>query len=298
MGQSGCSDSKPIWAADGTPRSVRRYGRSWAGATAEVVELVGPGRHVEELQSQKPRLVVTLEEIGGYLETRLAPGQPSRSGDHLSNHLAYFPAGTRAWEFAERFRYIRRIVIDFEPAVLSGVAGTHWSRHQPRLMFSNAHVWTLADLLADECALPQTENPLYGESLALVIFHSLFRHRKSEGGGRRSRGLTPAQLRRVTDYMRQSSSIQLGELADMTGLSQAYFSRAFKASTGMAPRRWHLTERVRRAQQIMIDTGDSLAEVALASGFADQSHFTRVFSDITGESPGAWRRVRTTLNSA
>jgi AraC-like DNA-binding protein len=202
------------------------------------------------------------------------------------------------WEFAERFHYIRRIAIDFEPAILSGVAGTHWSRYRPRLMFSDAHVWTLADLLADECALPQTENPSYGESLALVIFHSLFRHRESEGGVRPSRGLTPRQLRRVTDYMKQSSSVQLRDLADMTGLSQAYFSRAFKASTGMAPRRWHLTERVRHAQQIMIETGDSLAEVALASGFADQSHFTRVFREITGESPGAWRRIRTTLNSA
>jgi AraC family transcriptional regulator len=297
MGRSVCSENVPVCPAGGTSRSVMRYRRAWAGATAEVVELVGPGRHVEDLLSQKPRLVVALEEIGGYLETRLAPGQPSRSGCHLSNHLAYFPAGTRAWEFAERFRYIRRIAIDFEPAVLSGVAGTHWSRYQQRLMFSNAHVWTLADLLADECALPQTENPLYGESLVLVIFHSLFRHRESEGGGRRSRGLTPRQLRRVTDYMKQSSSIHLRDLADMSGLSQAYFSRAFKASTGMAPRRWHLTEKVRRAQQIMIETGDSLAEVALASGFADQSHFTRVFRDITGESPAAWRRVRTSLNS-
>jgi transcriptional regulator GlxA family with amidase domain len=98
--------------------------------------------------------------------------------------------------------------------------------------------------------------------------------------------------------MKQSSAIHLRDLADISGLSQAYFSRAFKASTGMAPRRWHLTERVRRAQQIMLETGDSLAEVALASGFADQSHFTRAFRDITGQSPGAWRRVRTTLNSA
>jgi AraC family transcriptional regulator len=298
MSLSDCTESARVWATDGTPRSVKRYGRSWAGASAEVLEMAGPGRHVEDLLSQKPRLIVALEEIGGYLETRWTPGQPSRSGCHRSNRLAYLPAGTPMWECAERFHYIRRIAIDFEPAALSGIAGTHWSGCRPRLMFSDTRVWALADLMADECMLPQTENPSYGESLALVIVHSLFRYRESEGGARGSRELTPRQLRHVTDYMKQSSSLQLRDLAEMTGLSQAYFSRAFKASTGMVPLRWHLTERVRRAQQIMIETSDSLAEVALACGFADQSHFTRAFRDITGESPGAWRRVRATLNSA
>jgi len=84
----------------------------------------------------------------------------------------------------------------------------------------------------------------------------------------------------------------LKDLADMTGLSASYFSRAFKASTGMAPYRWYLAERVRRAQGALLETNDSLAEVALASGFADQSHFTRAFRTITGASPGAWRKSR------
>ena len=37
----------------------------------------------------------------------------------------------------------------------------------------------------------------------------------------------------------------------------------------------------------------SIAEIAISSGFADQSHFTRVYAQMTGTSPGAWRRMRT-----
>jgi AraC family transcriptional regulator len=39
------------------------------------------------------------------------------------------------------------------------------------------------------------------------------------------------------------------------------------------------------------DGRSSLADVALACGFGDQSHLTRVFTRLVGTSPGAWRRV-------
>jgi transcriptional regulator GlxA family with amidase domain len=58
----------------------------------------------------------------------------------------------------------------------------------------------------------------------------------------------------------------------------------------MSPHRWLLHARVRRAQQVLLEADARLAEVALASGFADQSHLTRVFRSLTGEAPGAWRR--------
>ncbi len=63
----------------------------------------------------------------------------------------------------------------------------------------------------------------------------------------------------------------------MVGLSLSHFCHAFKASTGMPPYRWHLNTRVRRAQKLLVETSDPLAEIALASGFADQSHFSRAF---------------------
>jgi AraC family transcriptional regulator len=58
----------------------------------------------------------------------------------------------------------------------------------------------------------------------------------------------------------------------------------------MPPHRWLLSLRVGRAKELMLGTNASLAEIAQASGFSDQSHFTRVFAGIARVSPGAWRR--------
>jgi AraC family transcriptional regulator len=53
-----------------------------------------------------------------------------------------------------------------------------------------------------------------------------------------------------------------------------------------------LRHRVERAKDFLRAPGLSLSDVAGARGFADQSHFTRVFSRIAGLSPGAWRRLQ------
>jgi transcriptional regulator GlxA family with amidase domain len=49
-------------------------------------------------------------------------------------------------------------------------------------------------------------------------------------------------------------------------------------------------QRVKRAKELLRGTSTSIAEIALACGFSDQSHLTRVFSKTFGISPGAWRR--------
>jgi len=280
------------------PQTAKSLTRSWTGITAEVVELQGAGRHLADLRSEKPRLTAILEDVGGFSEMRSAPDRPARSARGLPNHLSFVSPGTPVWEYAEKVCFIRRIVIDFDVPVLAANfadAREFQFRFPPRLMFANTRVWTLADLLADECANAGASDQTYGESLALAIFYNLFRLGEADQQERRPMQLTPKQLRRVIEHIEQCSSdnVQLKDLAEMTGLSQSYFSRAFKASTGLPPHRWHLTTRIRRAQQVLLETDDPLVEVALASGFSDQSHFTRVFSKIAGESPGAWRRKHT-----
>jgi AraC family transcriptional regulator len=49
-------------------------------------------------------------------------------------------------------------------------------------------------------------------------------------------------------------------------------------------------QRIEKAKQLLVNTSLSLAKIALACGFSDQSHFGRVFSRATHTSPGAWRR--------
>jgi transcriptional regulator GlxA family with amidase domain len=57
----------------------------------------------------------------------------------------------------------------------------------------------------------------------------------------------------------------------------------------MAPYRWQLDARIRRAQALLIDTRVTLDEVAEVTGFADAVHFGRTFRQLTGTTPAAWR---------
>jgi transcriptional regulator GlxA family with amidase domain len=103
--------------------------------------------------------------------------------------------------------------------------------------------------------------------------------------------LTPLQERRVTSRLLDdlSGDPSLSELAALCKLSRSYFIRAFKQTTGMPPHRWLLMHRVNRPQELLHGTKMPIAEIAVACGFADQSHLTRVFSKAFRVS-SAWRR--------
>ena len=99
--------------------------------------------------------------------------------------------------------------------------------------------------------------------------------------------------RRAKELMRAhlGEGFSLSRLAMECGLSTRHFARAFRLSTGMPPHRWLVRARVERAQELLRTRTLSLIDVAMFSGFADQSHFTRVFKGVVGVTPGAWRRI-------
>ena len=103
--------------------------------------------------------------------------------------------------------------------------------------------------------------------------------------------LSMAQERRVKEMLcaNLGGEIRVADLARECGLSAGYFSRAFQASTGLAPHQWLVRRRLDVAKADLRDGRMTLAEVALGSGFCDQSHFTRVFCRHVGVSPGRWR---------
>jgi AraC family transcriptional regulator len=105
-------------------------------------------------------------------------------------------------------------------------------------------------------------------------------------------GLGPSQKRRATELLSENLSgrIRLSELAGECGLSISHFARSFKASFGVSAHRWLVQHRIERAQELLIETHEPLADIADQAGFADQAAFTRTFHQIVGMSPGRWRR--------
>jgi len=101
------------------------------------------------------------------------------------------------------------------------------------------------------------------------------------------------QERRAKSYLlaNLASRIPNAELAAVCGLSRNYFVTAFRQCTGETPHACLLRYRIEKAKQLLHGPM-AVAEVALACGFSDQSHLTRVFRKHTGIAPGEWRRER------
>lgn len=104
--------------------------------------------------------------------------------------------------------------------------------------------------------------------------------------------LAPWQMRRLREFAEAhiGANPSVVQLARECGLSSSYFATAFKQTTGMAPHQWLLQQRIVRAKVMLRDTDLGLAEIAMACGFCDQSHLSRVFVRMEGHGPGAWRR--------
>jgi AraC-like DNA-binding protein len=81
--------------------------------------------------------------------------------------------------------------------------------------------------------------------------------------------------------------VTLNELSRRTRATPATIRRAFTAATGLPPHAWHLQRRVHHAKYLLAD-GAAIADVALATGFADQAHLTRHFSRLVGVSPARY----------
>ncbi len=143
---------------------------------------------------------------------------------------------------------------------------------------------------------PSPANGLFVEHLAMAIqTHFLARYVTRSQLPRPLRsGLTARQLRIAKQalYENLDGSTPLRSIARECGLSPSHFARAFTISVGQPPHQWLLEQRVDLARQLLGESSLPLCDIAIQCGFADQSHFTRVFSAKTGLAPGRWRRVR------
>lgn len=103
--------------------------------------------------------------------------------------------------------------------------------------------------------------------------------------------LAPARLKRIVALLEEDCGERLPveQLAALAGMSRYAFIRAFRTRTGMTPHAYQLDLRIRRARALL-RAGRALTDVAHELGFADQSHFQRVFKQRVAVTPGGYSR--------
>ncbi|NVN09609.1 AraC family transcriptional regulator [Nguyenibacter vanlangensis] len=151
----------------------------------------------------------------------------------------------------------------------------------------------LSRILLLALARPQEVNTLFLDHVTLALCNHLVEHYGDRAPTLRwnKGGLSTQQLAKAEAYMTENiaDNISLSEVASHCGLTRAHFARAFKVSTGTSAHQWLLDQRISRAEALLLSSEEPISHIAVATGFADQSHLTRVFSRKKGISPGAWR---------
>jgi AraC family transcriptional regulator len=269
--------------------------RAWNGFNLDVVSAHCNGRVAHHLcYESSTRLSAVLDEVGTPSEPRLRPDKPC-STPYVPRQLQFVPAGVELWGYGPDMRFVRDAVLTFDVATVEDRLGQKIPAALstvPRLRFADDRIWSLMKLLADAVDDKDPSSELYGDGLTLAILAAWMKQRREPGTT--ATKLAPWQLKRAVDYIEAhiSGRVEIATLATLVGLSQSHFSHAFKASTGLAPYRWQLEARIRRAKRLLLDTQTGLEQIALATGFADAVHFGRTFRRITGMPPAAWRRDR------
>jgi len=177
----------------------------------------------------------------------------------------------------------------------AGVPAVGDLRHEVGVSIDDPVVRQLLSSLLPAAAKPEEAHPLFLDhvGLALAAHIACTYGGMNPNAGLPRGGLAPWQEKRVKELMSATlrQEVPLSRLAKECDLSVRHFARAFRQSTCVSPHRRLLKYRIDCARELLNNRALSLSDIALACGFADQSHFTRVFSAVVGVSPGAWRRA-------
>lgn len=152
-----------------------------------------------------------------------------------------------------------------------------------RLARSFGQLFTAMTTVGDQ------DDDLGVEGLLLGLLADIVHERQAlDAAGTTPRAILIARNRIDDD---PSARVTLAELAALCGLTRFQVLRGFVRQTGLTPHAYLVQRRLDLARRL-IRQGMGLADIAAASGFADQSHMTRMFRRTYGIAPGAYAAAR------
>jgi AraC family transcriptional regulator len=116
----------------------------------------------------------------------------------------------------------------------------------------------------------------------------------SRVGSRALGGLLAWQVRKVREYVDAhiAGRMLVLDLSAVVNLSEAHFARSFKRTFGLSPHAFVLRRRLELAARLMLESTETLTDIALRCGYTDQAHLCKHFRRSMEETPAAWRRAR------
>jgi AraC-like DNA-binding protein len=99
------------------------------------------------------------------------------------------------------------------------------------------------------------------------------------------------RLLRARDAMDRSYAepLDVGSVAAVAHLSEAHFTRSFRAAFGETPHRYLQRRRVERSMFLLRETDRSVTDICFDVGFSSRGTFSRTFQEIVGEAPSSYR---------
>lgn len=239
-----------------------------------------------------------------------APGTRSLDGKRSrerrgTKDVAIIPAGINhacSWDTPAQF-----IVLAVEPTLLKQV-GQDWVNPdqielRPQFMSEpDTLIQSILLTLKGEATIGGMGSPLLIDSLKTALAVHLLRNycvtrpRLSSY----SNGLSQVTLTLVEEYINNHlhQDLKLDEIAAIAQISPYHFLRLFKQSMGITPHQYILQCRLHRAKHLLQSSDLSITEIAIQTGFCDQSHLTRHFKRTTGVTPKQLLRSRSAFKSA
>jgi AraC family transcriptional regulator len=202
--------------------------------------------------------------------------------------LAISPAGADYWAEAEGSVDAILVAIDPGQFALAAAEGAALEAQLlERLTGYDQTLLYLARRLALECAKSYPNGPFCWNAIASAFVDGLLARHASKFESPARGKLGADMLGRLKDYVlaHLDEPIEVAALAKIAARSPFHFTRVFARSVGTTPYRYIVHLRLRRALELIRDGRLSLAEIAAATGFADQSHLSRWIRRVHGVSP-------------
>ncbi|MFT3691111.1 helix-turn-helix domain-containing protein [Paenirhodobacter sp.] len=266
------------------PLSFRRF----AGAIADVWSVRGERNGGGFYIAPDPRIVIFLGDTSPPLALRTGADRT----EHRGIQALYVPEGVPLWSRIEAGHEKTHLDFHLQSGGLRqrlAAANLRPDLSRPRLLGPCPTLTGLAQMAADEVRAPRRGDMLI-DALFTATLAEIFAPPPQPAPP--TGALAQERFAAVEGYLRANLTrhVPVAELARVAGLSESRFAYAFKQLRSETPQRWQARVRLEAARAMLEDPTRALADVAYATGFADQAHLSRAFRAAHGMPPSVWRR--------